>query len=422
MIRIHGRRAALPTAGLKSAALLGALAACGLLAQTALADAKAGVDAWSRAEAANAAGDKVTAHREYMNAIREWQALADKGDPDSQFNLGQAYKWGKGVPQDLTRAEVLFAKAAASGHTEAADNYGLLLFQRGQHAQAMPYIQAAADRGEKRALYLLGIAHFNGENVPKDWIRAYALETLANQPVDGQPPLPQARAALEQMDKYIPLADRQHGASLATEMSSKIEANRQRQFAANDLGNTVAPGSAAPVAAPAAVATPPAAMPPVTTSAPVKAPPPPKAKPAPKPVPTPPTAAAPSEAPSPVATHTPPAPKPVPTPKPMPMPTPAAAKPAKAEAKPAPAKPAPAKPVPVSGNWKIQLGAFGVASNVDAQWAKASRLPEVSGHPRMNVPTGKVTRLMAGGYSEEAAKAACHKLVAAGITCIPAQN
>jgi uncharacterized glyoxalase superfamily protein PhnB len=63
-----------------------------------------------------------------------------------------------------------------------------------------------------------------------------------------------------------------------------------------------------------------------------------------------------------------------------------------------------------------------VPANVDAQWAKASKLPDVAGHPRMNVPTGKVTRLMAGGYSEDSAKAVCRKLVAAGITCIPAQN
>jgi hypothetical protein len=88
-------------------------------------------------------------------------------------------------------------------------------------------------------------------------------------------------------------------------------------------------------------------------------------------------------------------------------------------AKPAPA--APAKPIP-GGTWKIQLGAFGVPGNADAQWNRVKGLPEVSGHPRINLPTGKVTRLMAGGYSEDGAKAACRKLVASGNVCIPAQN
>lgn len=343
-------------------ALLGALIASTLMAGPAMADTKAGVDAWGRAEAANAAGDKAGAHREYANAVREWQAQADKGDPDAQFNLGQAYKWGKGVPQDLTRAEVLFAKAAQRGHTGAADNYGLLLFQRGQHAQAIPYIQAAADRGEKRALYLLGIAHFNGENVPKDWVRAYALETLSAQVGPDQTTLPQARAALEQMDRYISLEDRQRGVSLAGELSQQIEANRQRQVATADLGGPPSP-------APVAVASPPPRAVPV----------PPK----PRPV---------------LAAETPVAPK--------------GAKPA----------PAPAKPIPTGGSWKIQLGAFGVPGNADAQWNKVKGLAEISGHPRINLPTGKVTRLMAGGYSEDGAKAACRKLVASGNVCIPARD
>ena len=43
----------------------------------ALADVKAGVELW---QAGNFAG-----------AVKEWRALADKGDADAQFNLGQAY-------------------------------------------------------------------------------------------------------------------------------------------------------------------------------------------------------------------------------------------------------------------------------------------------------------------------------------------
>ena len=43
----------------------------------------AGVDAWTR-------GD-------FPAAVKEWQAGAARGDADAQFNLGQAYKLGKGV-------------------------------------------------------------------------------------------------------------------------------------------------------------------------------------------------------------------------------------------------------------------------------------------------------------------------------------
>ena len=74
------------------------------------------------------------------------------------------------------------------------------------------------------------------------------------------------------------------------------------------------------------------------------------------------------------------------------------------------------------GNWRIQRGAFGVPGNAEALWAKLKGRPEIAGHAQQLVPTGKVTRLMAAGYSQEGAAAACHKLTAQGISCLPARD
>ena len=82
-----------------------------------------------------------------------------------------------------------------------------------------------------RAQYLLGIAHFNGDLVKKDWRRAYALLTLANS--SG---LPQARGALAQMDQYISIEDRRAAQPLAASLKAEAEAARSRQLAAADLG------------------------------------------------------------------------------------------------------------------------------------------------------------------------------------------
>lgn len=362
-----------------------ALLAAAVGASPALADVKAGVDAWTR-------GD-------FPAAIREWQPLADKGDPDAQFNLAQAYKLGRGVPQDLTRSELLYAKAAAQGHLQAGDNYGLLLFQRGQHAAALPYIRSAAERGDPRAQYLLGLAYFNADGVSKDWVRAYALENLAAQPTSGAPGLPQAKAALAEMDKYVAIEDRQRAISLATELAAQAEANRQRQFAAVDLGTPTMPVAAGPVATGMAGAVGPReAAPRPAMSAPVGLPPAPQ-----------PRVAANSSTPR-VAAN-------------QPMPRMAISQPApEPEARPAPkAAPKPAvapRSIPVGGAWKLQLGAFGVASNVESLWNKVKAMPEIAGHPRATVPAGKVTRLLATGYSEEAAQGACRKLVGAGLSCL----
>ena len=149
---------------------LKAIVAAGLLAMPgmALADVNAGVAAWEQ-------GD-------YAAAVAQWREPAAQGDADAQFNMGQAYRLGRGVEQNTRQAEVYYAKAAAQGHLKAADNLGLLLFQGGRQQEAMPYVLDAASRGDPRAQYLLGIAHFNGDLVARDWVRAYALITLANAP------------------------------------------------------------------------------------------------------------------------------------------------------------------------------------------------------------------------------------------------
>lgn len=384
----------------------GALA---MLAGPALADVKTGVDAWAR-------GD-------YAAAVAEWREPAAKGDPDAQFNLAQAYRLGRGVEANQKQAEVLYAKAAAQGHIKAADNYGLLLFQGGRQKEAMPYVTAAADRGDPRAQYLLGIAHFNGDMVPKDWVRAYALLTLAN-----GASLPQAAPALQQMDTFIPLAQREEAQALAQQIKRDTDARRAQQLAAVDLALSREAGDAP--AAPQVAVAPAATLPPRGAGRvpqPI----------APVPV-TPSVAAAQAaiaEAERVTGTESPatagadfarPAMppsgaqvQPVQVARPAPV-TPVAPPPPR----PAPAtRPAPSAPAPAAdtgtGPWKVQLGAFGVRSNADNLWARLSANPALSGKDKLMVPSGKVTKLLAGGYSSQAAaQAACASLKRAGQDCI----
>ncbi len=327
---------------------------------------RAGVDAWS-------AGN-------YGAAVKAWQGPAAKGDADALFNLGQAYKLGRGVNKDVAKAESYYGKAARLGHIAAADNYGILLFQTGRQQAALPWLQSAADRGEPRAMYVLGIASYNGDFMPRDWVRAYALITRA-----AAAGLEQATGSLATMNQTIPLAQRQMGVSLASELDQKAAEARGRELAAADLGSQMAPDPIAPAAAPPAR--------PGTIET-VDLPP--------------------SARPTPVATYLPP-----------PMDAPAAPKPVPVK-KPAPPKPTPPKPAPATlataapasgGAYRIQLGAFGVKANADALWARVRTRPEIAGHARQDVP-GAVTRLLATGYSQEGANHACTALKAAGLVCL----
>jgi uncharacterized protein len=321
-----------------AAAALVALSA----ALPALADVKDGVDAWSR-------GD-------FARAVKEWQKPAAEGDADAQFNLAQAYKLGKGVPVDLKKAEELYLKAAQQGHLQAADAYGLVLFQTGRRDGAMGWLAASAERGEPRAQYVLGTAHFNGDFVAKDPVRAYALMTLA-----ASSGLDVARTSLAAMDQAIPLEQRQHGIALAAQLERQAGARRAAQMASLGLGAKTA--SPPPRMVPERVTAGADFANPVVLGATVKP-------------------AAPS-----------------------PPPRVLVSRPAIAA-------------VAAIGAWRVQLGAFGVAGNAQALWAKLKGQPALARRQAFYVPAGKLTRLLAGPFATRAeAQATCARLGAQA--CLP---
>ena len=320
---------------------------------------KDGVDAWTSGN--------------YSRAVAQWQEPAAAGDADAQFNLAQAYKLGKGVAPDLKRAEELYRQAAQQGHLQAADTYGLMLFQTGRREAAMPWLVASADRGEPRAQYVLAVAHNNGDLVTKDPVLAYALMTRA-----AAAGLDVAKSALATMDQTMPIEQRQRGVVLAANLEAKATAQRNLQIASIGLGSKVllatAPLRPERITAGADYANP------VVISAPAR-------------VLTPPRQ---------VATVATPV-------KPL---TPAKTSIAVEQAVVA------VVPAMASGAWRIQLGAFAVAGNAQGLWAKLKGKPALAGRQAFYVPAGKLTLLRAGPFGSRAeARATCARV---GVTgCIP---
>lgn len=326
----------------------------------------------------NGAGVEAAARGDFATAVGIWRPLAATGDADAQYNLAQAYKFGRGVETDLAEAERLYGLAAQQGHWRAADNHGLLLFHRGARAEALPFLEQAALRGDARAQYLYGLALFNGELVPKDWVQAYALMTLAQ-----NAGLDQATRARAQMDEYIPLEQRRRGVARSTELATQAEARRQQQADAADYG----------VAAPQVAVVTPA---PVPTSVPARIPEPgqlPRDNPA----------QAGADYTLPAATQQADVVVAVPAP---------VAEPA----------PPPRPPVTMTGPWKVQLGAFSQAGGADRLWARLQGNPALAGAQKVLERSGNITRLKAGGFaSRAAAQAACNRLKTSGQDCLVTQ-
>lgn len=379
------------------AATLGGLG----LAVPVFADVKAGVDAWSR-------GD-------YRRAIDEWRPAAIKGDADAQFNLGQAYKLGRGVPVDMPMAEGWYRKAALQGHMQAEDNYGLILFDQNKRADAVQWLERSARRGEPRAQLVLGTMLFNGDNVAKDWPRAYAL--ILRSAAQDQPRAPQVQA---QMDQYLSADDRQRGMAL----SRQYEADAQRPQLPPEIAGVGMQTAMRGTDLPASSYDPNAGRPPA-----VYAPRPDRhgrprggdgaagANPRAGSVPQ----AARDDRPG--AGY---APDPLrdsrPSPAPMPGPadepdTPPRDEPATAprDRGSPPRRTAPAPSLAANGRWRIQLGAFRDEGNARALWRSVQG--RLGGLQPYYVKTGGVTRLQAGPLASGAAAArACS---AARTSCVP---
>jgi len=412
---------------------------------------KAGVERWR-------AGD-------YPAAIAAWLPFAAQGDADACFNLGQAYKLGRGVPKDANIARDYYRRAALKGHLPAQANLGIALFQAGDKLEAVKWLKTAADRGEPRAQYVLGIAAYNGDGTPRNLGLAYGY--LLRAQASG---LAQATTALGSIEPALPPDARAAGQQMADSLAAgtgvpaalAASVNRTGPAGVQRPGTAPAPGIVAttvnnvrtalglpptpakppvPTRIQSADATPSPRAAPIQTDA--------AATPAPRPIV--PSVAAPSSKPVVTATATPapkpatidaagppnpndtaPAPKPVadatpskpaePAPKPAaiadapPKPSPKPAKPALADAKPAAVKPA---------GWRVQLGAFSSQKQADAAWTsiKSSQAAAIGKAKPIFDASGPVVKFQLGPYaSKDAARDTCAKLAFAGKACFVTQG
>ena len=208
---------------------------------------KAGIEAWQKSD--------------YSAAVAIWRPLAEKGDADAQFNLGQAYRLGRGVPINLAAAQSWFERAADKGHVDAQTTLGLLLFQNGNHTGGLRWLKVASDQGEPRAMLVYGTALFNGDGVPQDPILGYAFVSRA-----AAQGLQAAKDTLGQLDQIMSVEDRKKGVALALSKAKASPAPASKS-PATKAAKVAAPKAAPSKPAQPVVAAKPQPKPPVQTVA-----------------------------------------------------------------------------------------------------------------------------------------------------------
>ncbi len=132
-------------------------------------DAQKGLDAYNSAD--------------YETALAVWQPLAEAGDAESQFGLGQMYGNGFGVAMDDDLAIKWYGLAVEQGHRQAQCNLAVM-YQNGwgvpqSEEEAMKLYALAAEQGVSEAMIALGRFYSMDFLESYDPVQAYKWFSLA---------------------------------------------------------------------------------------------------------------------------------------------------------------------------------------------------------------------------------------------------
>jgi uncharacterized protein len=116
-------------------------------------------------------GVKAYERGDYAQALREWRPLAEQGGASAQFNVGQMYFLGRGVPQD--------------------------------YAQALKWHTLAAEQGNASAQSVLGSMYAAGRGVRQDFVQAYMWHALAAEGGDHGRFLRDERVARDEAARHM---------------------------------------------------------------------------------------------------------------------------------------------------------------------------------------------------------------------------
>jgi len=122
-------------------------------------------------------GDEAYFASDYAEAVKWYRLAADQGYAAAQFNLGDMYDNGQGVPEDDVEAVKWYRLAAEQGDSRAQYNLGVM-YDNGRgvpedDTEAVKWYRLSAEQGDYLGQNNLGLMYKEGTGVPQDILMAY---------------------------------------------------------------------------------------------------------------------------------------------------------------------------------------------------------------------------------------------------------
>ncbi len=115
--------------------------------------------------------------KDYKTALRELRPLAEQGNAEAQFYMGNMYNNGRGVSQDYKQAAKWYTLSAEQGDDHAQFNLAMLYYNGEgvpqDYKQAVKWYTLSAEQGDAEAQTNLGVMYALGQGVPQDYLRAH---------------------------------------------------------------------------------------------------------------------------------------------------------------------------------------------------------------------------------------------------------
>lgn len=106
-------------------------------------------------------GDKMKSDRYYQKAFKVYSQQTDHNG-EACFELGNMYKNGYGIAQDLDQAKFFFKKGAILNDKNASYEYGLICKTDLEYPEAFTYFKQSAEKGHCLAMYELAKLYEEG--------------------------------------------------------------------------------------------------------------------------------------------------------------------------------------------------------------------------------------------------------------------